>query len=38
MLTLFAIPFVNNFENLKVHDGGGRRLEKSKNHYISTTV
>jgi len=27
-----------NFENLKIQDGGGRHLEKSKNRHISATV
>jgi len=26
-----------NFKNLKIQDGGGRHLEKSKNRHISAT-
>jgi len=29
---------LKNFEILKIQDGGGRRLEKYKNHHISAAV
>jgi len=31
-------PIVENFKNLKIQDGGGRHLEKSKYRHISATV
>jgi len=35
---LLSRPTVKNFKNLKIQDGGGRHLEKSKYRHISSSA
>ena len=37
-LALLSVPIVKIYKNLKIQDGGGLRLVKSKNHHISDAV
>jgi len=36
--TLFTVPNVKKFQIVKIQDGGGRHVKKSKNHHILAAI